>query len=141
MNSTDPTKAVTLEELISEGLNGELSQDTTCYVNRIDDMIFPTTSVFDSYMDFIYPLCVNVQLSTDEYYQYKMRPKALSYTLYGTIELWTLILKLNRVQSSMDFDKKIVKVLDPSKTDILTRIMTYNRQRLDNSKERAGIII
>lgn len=141
MNSTDPTKAVTLEELISEGINGELTPDTTYYVNRIDDMIFPTTSVFDSYMDFIYPICVDVELTPDEYYRYKMRPKALSYLLYGTIELWSLLLKLNRVQSSMDFDKKIVKVLDPSKTDILTRIMTYNRERLDKSKERSGLLI
>ena len=85
MNSTDPTKAVTLYELISEGKNGELSQDTTSYVNRIDDMIFPTGSVFDSYMDFIIPLCINVRLTEDEYYRFRYRPKALSYYVYYCI--------------------------------------------------------
>ncbi|MEI2419672.1 hypothetical protein V6O07_05315, partial [Arthrospira platensis SPKY2] len=87
MNSTDPTKAVNLEQLISEGKNGEINMTTMSYVNRVDDMVFPTSSVFDSYMDFIYPLCLDITLNSEEYYKYRYKPKALSYLLYGTIEL------------------------------------------------------
>lgn len=133
MNSTDPTKAVNLQELIADGLAGEISLDTTSYVNRIDDMIFPTSSVFDSYMDFIMPLAIDVNLNDTEYYKFKMRPKALSYFLYGTVELWALLLKLNRVQSTMDFDRRIVRVLDPKRLDVLNKVIIYNKDRLDRS--------
>lgn len=133
MNSTDPTKAITLEELIAEGLHGELTLDTTSFLNRIDDMVFPTSSVFDSYMDFIYPLTTVVTLNEKEYSLYKMRPKKLSYYLYNTVELWALLLKLNRVQSSMEFDKRSIRVIRPDQIDILTKILVYNKPRLTKS--------
>lgn len=134
MNSTDPSQALTLFELIDEGKYGELQVSTTTFVNRIDNMIIPTTSVFDSYMDFIIPITQTITLTEEEYAKYRMRPKLLSYTLYGTVELWFLLLKINRMQSSMEFNKRELKVIKPSQIDLINKIMVFNNERLEKSR-------
>lgn len=134
MNSTDPSKALTLFELIDEGKYGEMQIATTTYVNRIGNMIIPTTSVFDSYMDFIIPITTPITLTEEEFAKYRMRPKALSYTLYGTVELWFLLLKINRMQSSMEFNKKEIRVIKPNQIDLINKILVFNKERLEKSR-------
>ena len=136
MNSTDPTKALDLNELIYLGKNGELNPATSYYVNRIDDMIIPTSSVFESYMDFLIPLTVVVRLNEEEYYRYIYRPKLLSKDIYNTVELSQLLLRLNRLQSSMDFTLREVRILLPEHLQTLNKIFIMNKDALQASRDR-----
>lgn len=136
MNSTDPTKALDLNELIYLGKNGELNPATSYYVNRIDDMIIPTSSVFESYMDFLIPLTVVVRLNEKEYYRYIYRPKLLSKDIYNTVELSQLLLRLNRLQSSMDFTLREVRILLPEHLQTLNKIFIMNKDALQASRDR-----
>lgn len=136
MNSTDPTKALTLDELIYLGKNGEFNPATSYYVNRIDNLIIPTSSVFESYMDFLIPLTVVVKLNETEYYKYIYRPKLLSLDIYNTVELSQLILRLNRLQSSMDFKLRQVRIILPEHLQTLNKIFVMNRDALLASRER-----
>ena len=136
MNSTDPTKALDLNELIYLGKNGELNPATSYYVNRIDNMIIPTSSVFESYMDFLIPLTVVVRLNEKEYYRYIYRPKLLSKDIYNTVELSQLLLRLNRLQSSMDFTLREVRILLPEHLQTLNKIFIMNKDALQASRDR-----
>lgn len=136
MNSTDPTKALDLNELIYLGKNGELNPATSYYVNRIDNMIIPTSSVFESYMDFLIPLTVVVRLNEEEYYRYIYRPKLLSKDIYNTVELSQLLLRLNRLQSSMDFTLREVRILLPEHLQTLNKIFIMNKDALQASRDR-----
>lgn len=42
------------------------------------------------------------------------RPKAISYHIYGTTELWLALLRLNNMASASDFNKPVVKIYDPN---------------------------
>ena len=46
---------------------------------------------------------------------HRYRPKMLSYDLYGTTELWFLLLNLNGCKSIMEFTPKKIKFYDPDR--------------------------
>ena len=62
---------------------------------------------------------VKVTLSNEEYAKYKYNPKLLSYDLYGTTELWFLILEANELHSITQFDSKTIYLF---RTDIIEKL-------------------
>ena len=66
---------------------------------------------------------------------YIYRPKYLSLKLYGTIDLWHLILWINDLTSATQFDKSIIYVFDPERIDILERIISIEKNRLRQNHE------
>jgi hypothetical protein len=72
--------------------------------------------------------CVNVELSDDELARYKYRPKLLAYDIYGSQEIYFLILILNDICSTKEFTFSKLKL--PTKnnmTEICKILMNQNR--------------
>lgn len=65
---------------------------------------------------------------------YKYRPKLFSLNLYGTTELWHLILWLNNMTSILEFNKNEIVVIDPANIDILQKILNQENNRLTNNQ-------
>lgn len=114
------------------------SDETFCYnnlsfIDQIDNIKYNTYNVASDYIDeLISEYCVTVQLSDDEFTRYKYRPKLLAYDIYGSQELYYLILIVNDMCSVKDFVKK--KIHLPTKNNmsaITSAIMNSNKSDID----------
>lgn len=136
MTMSNTQSAVTLDELISAGLDTSVDLKAFSYLLNINDTVIPIYSVLDSYMDFITPHSKLVKLTETEATKYKYDPKKLSLDLYGTMDLWVLLLKLNRCSHPLNFVSKNVRVLDPDNLSILSKILQSESQRLNKNRLR-----
>ena len=74
-------------------------------------------------------------LTDEEYLKYRFNPKLLSYDLYGTTELWSLLLDINELTSVTEFDMKELKVFPPTVTDKLDRIINLSKVKVNYNAE------
>lgn len=109
----------TITELIEWGKNEEISYrnlHTEAYINDLDNdriIKIPLNDTMSAYRYFLDPYLIEFELHDEELQLYQFKPKSLSYKLYGTTELWALLLMVNNCISKIDFNKKKIKVLDP----------------------------
>lgn len=109
----------TITELIEWGKNEEISYrnlHTEAYINDLDNdriIKIPLNNTMSAYRYFLDPYLIEFELHDEELQLYQFKPKSLSYKLYGTTELWALLLMINNCVSKIDFNKKKIKVLDP----------------------------
>ena len=81
------------------------------------NIIVNYTSILNKYYDYIAKTLNTVTFSEDDMIKYKFNPKLVCYDLYGTVELWGLLLKVNNMTSALEFKKNEIKVFT---TDIFT---------------------
>lgn len=60
-----------------------------------------------------------IEFDETTYNKYKYKPKLLSYDLYGTIDLWYLLIIINDFKSITDFNKKQIFILSPDKINTI----------------------
>lgn len=73
---------------------------------------FPFSSLINKYKDFLHEIIIEFELSLEEQEIYMFNPKMLSEDLYGTTELWDVLLILNNMTSVIEFKPTKVKVYD-----------------------------
>ena len=110
---------VTMKDLIKIGEKDEMAyrsfHDNLEITNAEDGqkIIIPLNQLLGQYRHFLMPYLVDVEFSDYEYNLYRYQPKRLSYELYNTTEFWSFLLMVNNCISKLDFDKKILTVLNP----------------------------
>lgn len=82
-------------------------------------IIVNESSIIDKYKDELEENKRMVEFTTKEYYRYKYNPKLLSYDVYGTTELWFMILLANELYTITEFDMRKVCLFDSA---IITKI-------------------
>ena len=107
----------TIQELIDSVKDMEISYrnlHTNVYIKNKDDTIkIPYKSILKEYMPFLQSTVLNLRLTAPEVSLYRFKPKKLSYDLYGTTELWSALLEINRMYSIVEFNQEEYKVFDP----------------------------
>ena len=107
----------TIQELIDSVKDMEISYrnlHTNVYIKNKDDTIkIPYKSILKEYTPFLQSTVLNLQLTAPEVSLYRFKPKKLSYDLYGTTELWSALLEINRMYSIVEFNQEEYKVFDP----------------------------
>ena len=74
----------------------------------------PYKSIMREYRDAFDKIAVAGQFSQAEKVKYRYKPKKLSLDLYGTTEIWSALLELNKMYSLVDFNmEKQPKVYSP----------------------------
>lgn len=99
--------------------------------NSNKKIILNDTALTDKYLEELRPSVAKVSFNTQEYVKYKYNPKLLSYEVYGTTELWYLILRINELYTAADFDLRVVKMFDVSVLDKITRMMDLETPFMD----------
>lgn len=72
-----------------------------------------------------------VILTNDEYQKYRFNPKRLSYDIYGTTELWFMILNANELHSISEFDIKTIYLYDTSLLRKMSKIINLESNARD----------
>ena len=116
-----PVLATTISEQIEKNNEKEISYRSLHSVARIHDVssnvviTVPYLSLMNKYRYLLDAITVTYILDEELQMHYRYKPKTLSEDLYGTVDLWFELLRLNHMRSIIDFTPKKVKVYDPDK--------------------------
>ena len=78
---------------------------------------------------------IKVTLDENEYSKYRFNPKLLSYDIYGTTELWFLILEANELHSISQFDIKTIYLFSTDIVEKMTRILNLEKAAKNYNEE------
>jgi len=113
---------------ISGYLNKYMMQDTkltdyfyTEYLNDNDtNQFYNMDNVTQDHAGYLKPLVKTMTFTSEEYRKYRYNPWRLSDDLYGTTELWFMLLHINEMFSVNEFNLRTIKVYD--KEELLSRM-------------------
>ena len=100
------------------------------------NLIVNSTSLPNKYYDFILSATRTTVLTDEEMRRYKFNPKLLCFDLYGTVELWGLLLKVNNMTSVTEFTKPKIKTFTSQIFSILNEIFVLEDHNIVENKER-----
>lgn len=127
----DPIYAHTLQEFIESGYNTNIpTYDSWCFVDSYNNIKFTVKNVLDDYLVELKSLSTKVYLTDKEITKYNYNPKLLSADVYGTTDLFYMILLLNGICNVKEF-VNINPIRMIKKDDLmsyLSNIITSERQ-------------
>lgn len=155
-------KEYTLDDYISDYRDTEISMDKLFYkavhsYDTDDSYVMNEDCILDTYhVDLIGNVTRNVTgtssniydgytlitFSEKEFTKYKYNPKKLSYDVYGTTELWFLILRLNEMYSVTEFNINPIKLFNINVLDKISEILNKEEDRININEDEinAGIL-
>ncbi len=78
---------------------------------------------------------LKVELTGDDYRKFRFNPKLFSFVMYGTTELWYLVLEANELKSATEFDLKTVWFYYPDIVEKIVRILNLDREIINQNEE------
>lgn len=123
----------TLTDFVRYGKTSSFSIPNVSFLTKVDNIVFLDELAYVKYNDLILDNSVMLDLTTQEYNKYRLEPKKLSYDIYGTPNLYHLILYLNNV-SEFEFDLKRIRLLNYSSVnDVLKLILAHEEDNINKS--------
>lgn len=106
--------------------------------NTENYLLYPESNVLYDYEEELKKLCQSIVMTDDEFIKYRYKPKLLSYDLYGSTELYFVILFINGMCSIKEFDRKNIKLL--SKQYMLELLQSvYNAEKNYINTNRSSV--
>ena len=100
----NPIYAHTLEEFITAGDNSTIpTYDSWCFLDSYNNIKFTVKNVLDDYLVELKKLSTNVYLTDADLSKYNYKPKLLCADVYGTTDLFYIILLLNGICNVKEF--------------------------------------
>lgn len=105
----------------------------------LPNLFYSSDNIVYDYIGEFKNVAKTVVLSDEDLIKYQYKPKLLSYYLYGSAELYFVLLALNGTCNIKDFNMKRFKALRPDDMNNLlnaiynaeTEYITYNRSELN----------
>ena len=91
-------------------------------------ILYATHNLIYDYEEEFKALSLIVDMTDTEYNKYRLKPKLLAYDIYGSTEIYFVILFINGMYSIKDFDRKTIKLL---KKDAMIQLLEeiYNAEQ------------
>lgn len=83
-------------------------------------------------------LKMKITLSNEEYTKYRYNPKLLSHDIYGTTELWFLIMEANELHSITQFNLQTIYLYRTDIVEKMLRILNLERTSKDYNEEEVA---
>ena len=131
----------TVDDCVAYGEDLELSHSklfvkTPIVISDNKLIVSNYTSILNPYMDYIKQALVDYTIPDEEMMEYKYKPKYFCLSKYGTMELWSLLLRVNNMKSIMDFKKKNIKVFNELLIfDIINEILILEKERIQKNND------
>jgi hypothetical protein len=139
ITNNDTSTSYLMTDFISLGKNNSLNLDMTNLIATCNGLTMPISNIFRvKYRDLIITNSFIVNFDDTTYQQYRFKPKSLSYDLYGTTELWHLLIWLNNLTSVAQFDLQSPVIFDPSQIAILNSIIEIEATNLTSNQTDPG---
>ena len=137
----------TIREYVENFSTDEMTHDKFHFQQVFEDkygkkMLINDRSLFLRYMSEFISARKKYTFTDLEYMKYRFNPKRLSFDLYGTTELWSVILSLNELTSTTQFDLKTLYVFPPYIVDRVQRMINLERETKNyNADEISAALI
>lgn len=139
MAISDPAKTHTITDFINMKDNDSFTYATMAlYMQSIVDktVIYSSDNVLYTYLEDLKEASIEYTFTEEEYIKYKYRPKLLAYDVYGSTELYFIILAINDTCNIKDFNKRTVRMLYKSDlNDLLNQILSAEENRLQLNRK------
>lgn len=96
-------------------------------------IIFNSISFGSKYLPLILKHCSDTTLSESDHVKYRYKPKFYCYDHYGTVELWSLLLKVNSMVSTTEFNKRTIKTFGPKIMDVINEILIIESDNINKN--------
>ena len=98
-------------------------------------------SILSKYQRELSQYIEKMDLSTTDYIKYRFNPKRFSYDIYGTTELWFLVLYANELYNIGQFDLHSVYYYSPASFIVLNRILDLEQIFVDINESECDEIL
>lgn len=134
-------KCKTIDDFVRIGKTNSIQWQNSSYYTSVNGIVMEDFNIFrDRYypklMGYLEDYTMDSERFTNEF---KYRPKALSYELYGTIDYWYLLLIVNQMCSAMQFTKKKIKVISQNGIAYIKAAMLKEESNLEENKLQVNI--
>lgn len=113
--SNIPETASSIEDFIDMGNVDEITYSNFSIlvkcIGENSNIQYSQTNIIYDYMDEIKEKIVDFEFNDDDFIKYRYKPKLLSYDVYGTTELFFVIMAINGICNIKDFNKRKIKML------------------------------
>ena len=123
-----PYKSYTVEEFVQYQGVSKLNYEDYCLHEKESFLNIISYNILDDYLDELKLISKTIELSDTEYIKYLYKPRILAYDIYGDPELFFIILKLNNLCSSKEFNLKKLKLI-PKDTLLEILSIIYNSEK------------
>lgn len=125
----NPTNIV---DVVRYGKALDLNHEKLYFKTTINDtdknnIVLNYKFMVDEYLEFIKSHTVNYTMTDDELAKYKYQPKLFCYDIYNTVEIWSLILRINYMVSPLDFTRKNIKIFNPDVFVIINEMLILEK--------------
>lgn len=133
-------KEYTIDEFTKE-YNQETISYGTLHLKEIfekDDgilNILSSESILNKYDDELKSSIITLTLNDSEFNKFQYNPKFLSFELYNTTELWFMLLHVNELYYSAQFNLNPVKVYTANIINIIDRILNLEQLVINLNRE------
>ena len=136
-----PSQTATIQDLVQFGKSLDLSHSklhtkTSFLTDAGDKIIINYTSILDKYYDIIKKNTTIVDMTDEELNKYRFQPKRFCMDFYNTPELWSLLLRINNMTSTTQFDQKKIKVFTSNIFDILNEILILEESAIRENNDQ-----
>jgi len=133
----------TIREYIENYSTDDLTHNKLYFQQVIEDkgqkkILINDKSLFLRYASEFLTTRIRYTFTDLEYRKYRFNPKKLSYDLYGTTELWGVLLSLNELSSTVQFDLKTLYVFPPYIVDRIQRMLNLEKDNQDYNAEEVS---
>ena len=141
MKNIDTTKYNRIEDNINNGKENSYILENISLYSKVDNIKIPTSNLFyEKYRGLILNNCVKVKIPENALKKYRYRPKLLSYELYGTVDLWYLLLWINNMYTTTQFNQQSIYIFNPKNISVLIRIIESEKNIINDNKQNTPII-
>lgn len=142
-----PERTATVEDFIDMGDTDDITYaNFSILVKCIGEnsiVQYAQDNIIYDYLPELNERTVTLTMNDNEFIKYRYKPKLLAYDLYGSTEVYFVIMALNGMCNIKDFNKKKLKLL--YKSDLLELLneiysaesdyILYNRVHLNDTSE------
>lgn len=132
--ANNPEYTSTIKEYIQSEPTVNINCDSFNIYDKIDGLSIISYNVLNDYKKELLDASFFADFTDNiDYQYYRYRPKLLSYDLYGTTELFFILLFINDIYDVKDFDRKTIRIIKKDKlSSILSYIYSSNKSSVEN---------
>ena len=138
MSGTKPQYTYSLEDFVNSSDSTTITYSSLSMIDKIDNIEFPIFNVVDDYIDELIKVSDIVNLTEEQKYRYKYRPKLLCEDIYGNGELYYIILLINGICNMKEFTlENDIRLIQKDKlVDILKQIYKAEQKQIEEYNEK-----
>lgn len=127
----------TIQDFINSAPSNSITYESTSFLEKFTTLTLVSYNIFNDYIEEMLDLSVSVTLSDEEYNRYMFRPKLLAYDVYGSTEVYFLIMLLNNICNVKEFNFKKVKMLRVEDLEkVISAVYNSEKYRLDLNRSK-----